>query len=70
MTDEKVTMRVVVCEACGGDRGHDVVSGYYPWGTTGRWVPCTACDATGEIEVEVEPIDLDDLAAISKGPTP
>jgi hypothetical protein len=57
--------RIIVCEACLGDRGHDVpydidrVNG----ALIERWVPCRACDETGEVEVDDEPIGMEDLDA-------
>lgn len=55
--------RIVVCERCGGDKGWDVPYDidYRDGGTIDRWVPCAACDETGEVEVEVEPIEMEDL---------
>jgi hypothetical protein len=56
-------VRIITCEACGGDRGWDVpydidrVHG----GCLTRWVECRYCDEHGEEEIEVEPITEDDL---------
>ena len=45
--------RIIPCPACGGDKGHHDFAGH--------WTRCDACDATGDIEVELEPVELDDL---------
>ena len=46
--------RIIACECCGGDRGHfDDLNQ--------RWITCRACNGEGEIEIEPEPISLDDL---------
>jgi hypothetical protein len=54
---------MVDCPACGGDRGFEVITGIdRRWGGfTGYTEPCRHCDATGAVEVELEPITLDDL---------
>lgn len=56
--------RIVDCDHCGGDGG---------WETQPRgfcsvrgtpitdWIECTACDGTGEMEIEVEPISQEEL---------
>lgn len=58
-----MNLRIAVCPHCGGDKGHDV-----PYdidrrdgSTIDRWVPCLLCGATGDIEIEVEPIELEDF---------
>jgi hypothetical protein len=45
--------RIIPCPACGGDRGH------HDFG--GRWHPCVACNATGDAEIEMEAIEMEDL---------
>jgi hypothetical protein len=47
--------RIIVCVCCGGDRGHNDYDG--------RWHVCRACDGEGEIEIEVEPVTMEDLDA-------
>lgn len=61
MTEPDV--RIDPCPHCMGDKGHDV-----PYdidrrdgSTIDRWVPCRLCDATGDVEIEVEPVELEDL---------
>lgn len=60
----ELTTRRVPCPECGGDGGFS-----YPVGLnsrTGELIervqPCVACEATGEVEIEVEPITMEDLA--------
>jgi len=45
--------RCVVCAICGGDGFFDE-SGH-------RWRKCEPCDGKGEIEVEIAPIEMEDL---------
>lgn len=58
--------RIVACAACGGDRGWAFPIGIER--TTGalmeEWAECPYCDATGEEEIEVFPVDLADLDEI------
>jgi hypothetical protein len=51
-TDDR-NFRVMLCAACGGDRGH--------MDYDGSWSGCIACEEQGEFEVELQPIDCDDL---------
>jgi hypothetical protein len=58
--------RIIHCPACGGDKGHA-----YPvdidrrdGSLIERWQHCEVCEATGEIEVELEPVELEDLEAL------
>ena len=62
MRTEISTMEIP-CPSCGGDCGHE-----YPYdidrrngGVISHWRACETCEATGSVEVELEPIDLDDL---------
>jgi hypothetical protein len=48
-------IRIIPCFFCGGDKG-----GYD--GGNERWIECAACDGQGELEVEFEPVELDDLS--------
>ena len=55
--------RMMVCEVCGGDRGFDV-----PWDINRhngdaitRWVECPHCCGTGEEEIDLQPIEIEDL---------
>jgi hypothetical protein len=57
------SVRIEPCPACRGDKGHA-----YPIDIDRRdgsliegWQDCSTCGAEGEIEVELEPIELDDL---------
>lgn len=47
------------CGVCNGDGGFEQM----PTGPhdTGQWSECRACCGTGEVEVEYQPVDLDDL---------
>lgn len=56
-TDE----RWVYCEVCGGDGGGETVEGHDPNGPITRWHPCTACAGTGQIAVEMVPVELEGL---------
>lgn len=55
--------RMIECPHCSGEGGHETVTGYNPRNgeTTGYWTTCPACEGKREIEIEVEPITLDDL---------
>ena len=52
--------RIIVCRNCGGDGGWDEPS-YRFGGDFWDWYECGACNGEGDVEVEVEPIDEDDL---------
>jgi len=56
-------LRIIPCQACGGDRGHAVPINIdrRDGSLIERWEPCLRCDATGDEEIEVEPIELEDL---------
>jgi hypothetical protein len=64
--------RIVTCEVCGGDGGWEVAEtgpyGYRYDPNDGalitHWRKCEACAGTGQVAVEVQPIDLSDLAEI------
>ena len=55
--------RIIPCPVCGGDRGHAIPVDINRRNgeLIERWQSCEACEATGEIEVELEPIELEDL---------
>ena len=61
--------RALTCEACGGDGGWDVESTFNPFtGNIGyRSLECRACDGFGEIEIGLEPIEMEDLDDIELG---
>lgn len=61
--------RMIECPNCGGDGGHETVTGYNPRNgeTTGYWTTCQVCGGNREIEVEVEGITVEDLEQ-SHGP--
>lgn len=56
-------LRFIECRACGGDCGHEVVTHYRTLdGAPDGWFEyCTWCHGTGVEEVELQPIDQDDL---------
>src|SRR4051812_37772965 len=56
-------VRTVACAYCGGDKGHFE-------GGNERWIRCTACDGEGEFEVELKPVDLEDLENRADDETP
>lgn len=51
--------RIVPCEKCGGDGGWENPISHDPFRDTIRYskVVCEACDGSGVMEIEVEPID-------------
>lgn len=64
MSDE----RVVLCEACGGDGGFEIIhNDEYPGSYNGdprrSWSPCVECDGTGEIIIVASLVEHDDLDA-------
>lgn len=56
-------LRLMPCPACGGDRGwaYPVDIDRRDGSLIERWEDCRYCDENGEVEVELEPIELDDL---------
>lgn len=57
------SIRIWPCPACMGDKGHA-----YPVDIDRRdgslieaWADCVTCDATGDVEIELEPVELEDL---------
>ncbi len=56
--------RIIPCEECGGDGGFTYPVSHDPFSNTIReaWDECRACDGTGQMEIEVEPIELEDIA--------
>lgn len=63
MADPKET-RMIACPECGGDRGWEVLTHYDPrdGDPKGYWQHCEVCEATGEIEIEVEPVTMEDIS--------
>lgn len=59
--------RTIPCERCGGDKGFDVPHDIdrRDGGLITHWVECSACGGTGDMEIEIEPIDIEDLDAMS-----
>jgi hypothetical protein len=55
--------RTIECPYCGGDGGHEVLTHYNPVNgdPLGYWQTCGACEGKKEIEIEVEPVTIDDL---------
>lgn len=47
------SLRIITCAVCGGDKGH--------MNFDGRWERCPACEGEGEFEVELQPIEMEDL---------
>jgi len=62
--------RIVPCPDCGGDAGHAIPMDIdrRDGSLIERWQPCVGCEATGEVEIELEPVVLDDIAIIPPGP--
>lgn len=55
MTDDTVTLD---CKQCGA--GGRRITSHWEWEDTDLG-PCLACDGTGQIEVELQPIGMEDL---------
>ena len=55
--------RIIPCQRCGGDGGHEIWTGYDPRNgdAIGHWQKCSLCDGTGDNEIELEPIEEEDL---------
>jgi hypothetical protein len=55
--------RLIECPNCNGDCGWEILTGYNARNgePTGYWQACDYCEARGEIEIEVEPIEMADL---------
>lgn len=49
----------IVCDACGGDGGFEVVDGpdHERGGAITHWSTCRACDGSGEVPDDSEPLD-------------
>lgn len=60
----KQDTRMIECPVCCGEGGHETVTGYDPRNgeTTSYWTACHTCEGRKEIEVDVEPVTLEDLA--------
>lgn len=58
--------RMIECPACDGEGGHTTLTSYDPRNgdPQGYWTACHVCEGKREIEIEVEPITLEDLALI------
>lgn len=58
---------MVCCPACNGEGRVEVGDDYTDRDTGARspiTAPCDECHGTGGVEVELQPIDLDDLSAL------
>lgn len=55
--------RLIECPACSGDGGWDTLTGYDPRNgePTGYWTECDTCKGTRGIEIEDQPIEMEDL---------
>jgi hypothetical protein len=64
MTDPGV--RIIPCPECGGDGGWAVPIDVdrRDGSLIERWDRCYAREATGEVEIEVEPIEMEDLESV------
>jgi hypothetical protein len=61
-------IRIIVCPDCQGDGGFECLGYDYDHNTGAPqtfWQKCNVCDAKGEIEQRVEPIEIEDLEAPS-----
>ncbi|MFA5951506.1 MAG: hypothetical protein WC807_14600 [Hyphomicrobium sp.] len=58
--------RIIPCPDCLGDKGHDIPVDIdrRDGSLIERWQPCVLCDATGDVELEVFAVDMDDLEAM------
>jgi hypothetical protein len=58
--------RIVPCPSCGGDKGHAYPVDINPFDGSliEHWYPCEACEATGEIEIALEPVELGSHGAV------
>ena len=56
-------LRIIPCRACGGDGGFSEPVSHDPFSGRIREqvYACEACGGTGEIEIELQEIDLEDL---------
>ncbi|MGX1362568.1 excinuclease UvrABC ATPase subunit [Bradyrhizobium elkanii] len=50
---EPQEIRIFPCGACGGDGGHHDFAGH--------WFRCMPCKGEGWIEVELQPVEMEDL---------
>lgn len=57
MTEIDHGFRVIPCRECGGDGGWHVLTGV----NREEWVGCKACDSTGNEEITVEPVTMEDM---------
>lgn len=55
--------RIIICPDCSGDGGWSVPVNIRisDGALIERWDNCMTCEATGEYEIEVEPIEMEDL---------
>ena len=51
-----MNIRIVDCWGCGGDGGWDEPAAWTP-----TWFECPYCHGEGELEIQVEPVTLDDM---------
>jgi hypothetical protein len=65
MTDRE--HMIIPCPECGGDRGWAVPVDIdrRDGSLIERWQQCEVCEATGELEIEPEPIELEDLDSMA-----
>lgn len=63
MSDRTPETRIVPCFTCEGDAGWEGPPSRIDG--SGRWHNCEACNRTGEVEIEVEPISMEDIEATS-----
>jgi DnaJ-class molecular chaperone len=57
--------RIVTCRCCAGDGCFDETYIQCDHAVGNHHSLCPCCDGKGEIEIEVEPITLDDLEAMT-----
>jgi uncharacterized Zn finger protein len=59
--------RIIPCPRCGGDRGFDVPHDInrYNGDLLTHWVECRECGGQGDIEIELDPIEMEDLACMA-----
>ncbi len=58
MPDQSDTTMYVDCPCCGGNGAH--ITSRFEWEDT-YLGPCEACGGTGQVEVELQPIEMEDL---------
>lgn len=60
---QDIETRFIQCLDCGGDGGWETLTHYDPrdGSPCGYWTTCGACAGSGEMEIAVEPIEMEDL---------